>query len=206
MSFEAWRYEPPSIAGQSAGTWKHKVYELIKVLCTETGSAEFSRQEFQKRFLSQLQEQYPTNNTVEFTIDRNMQVLRDDDLIEFMGNGMYRWLDFDAKDDLGLEHETPSEPAPIAKPYGIANILEDGCFLDEQEISQSTCDIKTKKEHRASRGSRHRKNLAGQTSGIRTSRIQNRRTGTSSPVPPEFILQRISFVVGVLLVEKAVFN
>ena len=70
---------------------------INKTHCTEKGSAEFSRKEFQDKYVSYLKEIYPTNNTVSSTIDRQMQVLRDDDIIEFVSPGVYKWLEFGAE-------------------------------------------------------------------------------------------------------------
>ncbi|WP_432695167.1 AAA family ATPase [Marinobacterium sp. YM272] len=142
LSFEAWRYQPPSVAGQSAGTWKSRVYGLVKDLCLETGSADFTRKQFQDRFLSELTEEYPSNNTVAFTIDRNMQTLRDDDLIEFLGNGSYRWTEFDTEQ--GGAEEKSYDPQPKAEPYGVENILNDGCFLSEDQVFKYLSVLKSK--------------------------------------------------------------
>ncbi|MBR9827982.1 MAG: AAA domain-containing protein [Oceanospirillales bacterium] len=142
LSFEAWRYKAPSIAGQSAGTWKSRVYGLIKDLCLDRGSAEFTRKDFLDKFLAELSEEYPANNTVEHTINRQMQLLRDDDLIEFMGNGNYRWVEFDTEQDDAKEESY--EPVIKSEPYGISNILEDGCFLGEEQIAKYLGVLKSK--------------------------------------------------------------
>lgn len=134
LSLEAWRYQPPSVAGQSAGTWKSRVYELVRVLCMEAGSAEFTRKQFLDRFLAELEEEFPSNNSIPNTINNNLKLLEGNDLIEFLGNGTYRWTEFD--DEQNTTEGDSHKPDVQFDPYGVANIIDDGCFSTEEQISK----------------------------------------------------------------------
>jgi 5-methylcytosine-specific restriction protein B len=146
LSLEAWRYQPSSTGGVSADTWKQKIHELIKAHCTEKGSAEFSRKEFQDKYVSYLKEIYPTNNTVSSTIDRQMQVLRDDDIIEFVSPGVYKWLEFGAENlDENGGFSIYAIDSKSYEPFSLNDILKDGCFFDRTFLDGAFNTLKRKK-------------------------------------------------------------
>ena len=131
-------YQPLSNK-KSRHSWRDRVYQLIQELCQETDSAEFNRLEFQERFLDQLTTEYPTNNTVASTVDRTMQVLRDDSILQFLNSGHYRWLEF--------EQRTHTQPykKPVAQRYTLQSITEEGCFLSPETLEQLIVTLKRKK-------------------------------------------------------------
>tara|TARA_Y100000782_G_scaffold114812_1_gene152635 strand:- start:17087 stop:18367 length:1281 start_codon:yes stop_codon:yes gene_type:complete len=141
LSFEAWRYQPPSIAGQSAGTWKSKIYSLIKELCAAANSPHFSRQQFLDNYLVQLQEDYPENKTIPQTVSQNMQLLRDEDVLEFHGNGNYTWLEYELDEGVS-SNETTATPAEA---YSLSDIVSDGCFLQASELEKTINILERKK-------------------------------------------------------------
>lgn len=65
--------------------WYEKLYEII----IKNFDDEFTLNELY-RFTSLLHEQYPNNNTIQSSIRRNLQKLRDMGKIEFIGNGSYK--------------------------------------------------------------------------------------------------------------------
>ncbi|NVK41580.1 MAG: AAA family ATPase [Oceanospirillaceae bacterium] len=146
LSLEAWRYQPPSSGGQSANRWRQVVYERVKQLCLNKDSGEFTRQEFQDRYLEELKELYPTNNTVGATVDRQMQVLRDADLVEFVSSGLYRWLEFDEyKSDEGDRVNEDGPEHSTIEPYTVEDIVEDGCFLERGDLQNFLIRLEQKK-------------------------------------------------------------
>lgn len=146
LSFIAWK-TPSAEADDSKGHWKKTVLSKIILLCEEKGTAEYTRQEFQERYLEDLKQEFPDNNTTQSTIDRVMQLLRDDDLIEFVSRGVYRWTGFnDATLDLNVVIE-PEDAAitPPIEPYALDDIVDDGCFLDRDTLSQILERLRGKK-------------------------------------------------------------
>lgn len=146
LSYAAW-LTPASDDDGSKGRWKKSVLSKIIQLCEVKGQADFTRQEFQDRYLSDLKDEFPDNNTTESTIDRTMQVLRDDDLLEFVARGIYRWTGFDEKglllDDV-MQVEETTVPSPIV-PYSLDDIIDEGSFLDRDSLSSILERLRTKK-------------------------------------------------------------
>ena len=71
-------------------TWSENVLHLLRTY--HGWQKEFTMQEVCSSSLSVLQKLYPRNNTVYFSLARNLQVLRDQGYIEFVDNhGTYRW-------------------------------------------------------------------------------------------------------------------
>ncbi len=141
LSLSAWLYKAPTPYDDiREKRWKDLIYKYILKLCENTNSKEFNRQQFLEVYLNDLQAAYPQNNTIEFTIDRNYQLLRDDGIIEFLGNGKYRLLmEFP---DSESENEIIQPPIET---YTIDNIVKDGCFVDREEIASMLERFRTKK-------------------------------------------------------------
>ncbi len=143
LSLAAWHFEESVIHDESEGRWRNIVYGYIRELCNEKGSADFSRQEFQERYLGLLQKAFPNNNSVEATIDVRMQVLRDEGELEFISRGNYRWLGFELDDD-NIDPGTEIPPPPI-DPYSVDDILADGCFIERSQLEMFLKRLRTKK-------------------------------------------------------------
>jgi len=148
LSLAAW-YSTSGVSeeeGSDSG-WKKSVLSKIIQLCEDNGNADFTRQEFQEKYLSDLKDEFPDNNTTESTIDRTMQVLRDDDILEFVSRGLYRWTRFNDEghtlDDV-LQVEESEIPSPIL-PYSLDDIVNDGCFLNRDNLSKILERLRTKK-------------------------------------------------------------
>jgi len=146
LSYAAW-LTPSADEDGSKGRWKKSVLSKIIQLCEDKENADFTRQEFQDRYLNDLKEEFPDNNTIASTIDRTMQVLRDDELLEFVSRGVYRWIRYNVEGlTLGdvLQVEESDVPSPIV-PYTLDDIVSDGSFLDRASLSKILERLRTKK-------------------------------------------------------------
>jgi 5-methylcytosine-specific restriction enzyme B len=143
LSYAAWGFKfPPKDDMQSK--WSRSIQEKIRTLCSEKQSSEFTNQEFLKRFLSGLEEEFPNNNTIEATISRQFQILRDEDLLEFIARGIYRWLGSEPDNGEGGT-EPPSPPIPPIESYSVDNIQTEGCFIARSQLEKILERLRTKK-------------------------------------------------------------
>ena len=78
---------------RSKGGWGADVLLCVSTLSRETGSLEFTLQEFYQRFAKEIQLRYPSNQHVEAKIRQQLQVLRDGAILTFLGRGRYRLAD-----------------------------------------------------------------------------------------------------------------
>lgn len=139
FSYEAYLYEPPETSASiEVNRWKELIVSKIKQLCKDKGEDTFSRKEFLDRYLEDLSIRYPNNNSIENTINRNFQMLRDEGILEFIERGQYRWLEFEDED-------RPAPSAPPKKAYSVKQIMDDGCFFDEPKISSIIETLRVKK-------------------------------------------------------------
>ncbi|KZN41038.1 McrB family protein [Pseudoalteromonas luteoviolacea] len=121
-------------------TWKTEVLSRVKGLCHEKRSAFFSRVEFKARYLKELEALFPDNNSAEFSIDSNMQKLRDEDEIRFVTGGNYEWLSYEES----LEDDEQQE-AFKGKEYTVESIVEEGCFLSQDALEDMLYCLKERK-------------------------------------------------------------
>ncbi|KAF0159394.1 MAG: ATPase [Syntrophaceae bacterium] len=146
LSLAAWLYKDTDQDDESK-KWKNEVYARIQEYCRENNSAEFSRQDFLSKYLDQFQELFPNNNTIEHTIARNLQLLRDDGKIEFLARGIYRLLDDDLTETVSQGDDADFEPILISPivPYSVDDILADGCFVERTQLEKLLERLRTKK-------------------------------------------------------------
>jgi len=139
LSLAAWKYRPQKANEEDVLHWKKSIISKIEQLCSDINANEFTRKEFLDRFLQDLSQEFPNNNTIEATLNRQFQILRDDDLLEFISRGTYRWLG-------SIEFIDPIVDiiAPI-ETYSIENILSDGCFIAREHIEKILERLRTKK-------------------------------------------------------------
>lgn len=135
LSLAAWQSPPTDMDGDQGGKWRKSLVPKIKQICRDNKSSEFTRQEFLERFLSEMEDEFPNNNTIESTINRQFQILRDEDFLEFISRGSYRWL--------GMDELPP--PIVLPKSYSIDNILADGCFVSQEKLEKILERLRTKK-------------------------------------------------------------
>jgi 5-methylcytosine-specific restriction enzyme B len=140
LSLEAFVSSPVEEPDEQKG-WRKSMLAKIKLLCQEKSSAEFTRQEFLEKYLSELQEEYPNNNTTDSTISYHLQKLRDDGVLEFLSPGNYKWLDFG---DGAPDEEVITTLPPIIQ-YSVDNIIADGCFISQSRLEQILERLRTKK-------------------------------------------------------------
>ena len=149
LSLVAWR-NPDITKAEIQTRWKDNVYAKIRVLCSEKKVSDFTRQEFQDRFLEKLKEEFPQNKSTEFSVDRQMQLLRDTGELEFLSRGRYRWLGFDPslEDGLSEEENLPEEDKIVVtpiEPYSIDDIVAEGCFIAREKLEKILERLRTKK-------------------------------------------------------------
>ncbi|MBE8233617.1 MAG: AAA domain-containing protein [Endozoicomonadaceae bacterium] len=140
LSLNAWQ-KPVQVEPESTLTWKKAILSSIEDLCKNKESSEFSRTEFLDLYFDELSELFPENNAVKSTIDRHMQILRDEGEIDFLERGNYEWLGYDY-----VEVPSMAIPAQAAiEPYDVDSIINDGCFLDKQKLVDILSRLKDKK-------------------------------------------------------------
>jgi len=141
LSLTAWFYKDPE--DDVSKKWKSELYARIQEYCRENNSPEFSRQAFLSKYLEYFQELFPENNTIEHTIARNLQILRDESKIEFLARGSYRLLDYNPTGPT-IPEEPPEPPVPIV-PYSVDDILSEGCFVERAQLIKMLERLRTKK-------------------------------------------------------------
>ena len=75
---------------RASGGWGAEVLSCVRALEMETGEREFTLQAFYRRFTTSLSRSHPDNRNVEAKIRQQLQVLRDGDVLDFIGRGSYR--------------------------------------------------------------------------------------------------------------------
>ncbi|MEJ5069327.1 AAA family ATPase [Enterobacter sp. MYb186] len=130
-------------------TWKVYLLNKIRTLCLQKESPYFTSQELKENYLDEIKADHPNNNTVENSIYYYLQILRKDDELKFLNAGNYEYLNFDKTELQSVTEESVEESALPAKnahkPYAISNLLEEGCFLDEEKIQLTLQRLKDKK-------------------------------------------------------------
>lgn len=123
--------------------WRHSLISKIQKICQDKNDNIFTRQEFLSAYLEVLKNEFPNNNTHENTINRVFQTLRDDDLLEFLEKGRYKWLGELVLNDFVVD----ASELNISKypAYSVQNIIDDGCFLDASELEAFISRLKSKK-------------------------------------------------------------
>lgn len=129
LSLHAWEKPTQKKLGKLV-TWKSAILFRVKDLCLIKGNAEFTRSEFQESYVAELADLFPDNSAIESTIDRHMQLLRDEDEIKFIKSGHYEWLGFHDLEDI----EGVTAEQTVTEPYDIESIINDGCFLGQSDL------------------------------------------------------------------------
>ncbi len=76
----------------ASGGWGADILMSVRELQRATGSNEFSLQAFYSTYASRLAALHPDNRNVKPKIRQQMQVLRDNGVLQFLGDGRYRVL------------------------------------------------------------------------------------------------------------------
>lgn len=147
LSLEAWRFQDTEdIERIQNSNWRNLVYSFIRELCRKKQSAEFSGKEFQEEYLQKLKNEFPSNNTIEYSVNKQIQVLRDEGKIGFLARGKYKWLEFEFSDqNLNDDLETEEIISVPIEPYSIEDILKDGCFIERSQLERLLERLRTKK-------------------------------------------------------------
>lgn len=72
------------------GIWADDVHSRVHALVGELGSSEFTLEDFNIRFEQELASLHPKNRHIRPKIRQQLQVLRDRNVLEFLGHGHYR--------------------------------------------------------------------------------------------------------------------
>jgi len=87
----AWdRFAFLALPESSKGGWGADTLMCLRRIARETGSDSFSLQEFYRRFEHELGLLHPENRNVRAKIRQQLQILRDNEVIRFLGRGDYR--------------------------------------------------------------------------------------------------------------------
>lgn len=129
--------------------WQTIVHELIQVLCEKNNSSIFTRQQFLQEYEHLLQEQFPKNNTIEFSVSRTFQELSDKHILIFLNhNGQYKLASYDSdmsnKNNISSE-ENPGQKNIPRKPYLLDDLIEEGCFISKDKLESIQTKLKEKK-------------------------------------------------------------
>ena len=74
---------------RARGGWGAAVLSCVRALERETGTRDFTLQDFYARFTSHLASQFPNNRNVEAKVRQQLQVLRDGGILTFVKPGHY---------------------------------------------------------------------------------------------------------------------
>jgi 5-methylcytosine-specific restriction protein B len=132
LSFAAFQQSSPIELVKYSG-WKESITEKIIELCGKKDSTEFSRSEFLDAYLADLTEEFPSNRAPEHSANKVFQNLRDEDLLEFLKRGEYRWLGGESSIDKTEEEVEQYEP-PQHAAYSVNDIVDDGCFIESEKL------------------------------------------------------------------------
>ena len=143
LSLSAWNAPSLNQDVVSVG-WRSSVIEKIKTLCEGRSDGIFTRVEFLEAFLNDLEEEFPNNSTVKSSVNKTFQLLRDDDLLDFLERGQYRWIPM-LEENVGDSEIQERSVEPHFPVYSIDSILDDGCFLDRDQLSEFVERLRTKK-------------------------------------------------------------
>ncbi len=75
---------------RAIGGWGAEILACVRRLQVETGSQEFTLQDFYAQFADELAARHPENRHVEPKIRQQLQVLRKGNVLRFLGRGRYR--------------------------------------------------------------------------------------------------------------------
>ncbi len=81
------------LPGVDIGTgsgWAADILSCVRALQQETQTSEFTLREFTERFEHELRSRYPNNRHIDAKIRQQLQVLRDKNILVFLGGGRYR--------------------------------------------------------------------------------------------------------------------
>lgn len=147
LSLAAFKYNPSQDdMFANSSRWRDLLLAKIKEFCKAQNSNDFLRKEFLPRYREEFQRHFPENTTIDQSINKNLQLLRDEGSIEFLDPGSYRLLiDLDS-----IEIDDPEVIEIIdtkisLESYSVATIIKDGCFLAEKEIHRILERFRTKK-------------------------------------------------------------
>lgn len=129
--------------------WQTTVHYLIQELCEKNNSSIFTRQQFLQEYEQLLQERFPKNNTIGFSVSRTFQELSDKHILIFLNNnGQYKLVTYDSdmsnKNNISSE-ENPDQKNIPRKPYLLDDLIEEGCFISKDKLESIQTKLKEKK-------------------------------------------------------------
>ncbi|MCX8588432.1 MULTISPECIES: McrB family protein [unclassified Gilliamella] len=132
----------------SNNQWQFKLLQLIKELCQKNGTDVFQRKEFLNKYREQLEEEFPNNSVIGESVSNTLQRLRDKDFLQFLGNGKYRLRsdNIDEQNEEIIESDDDIvEQLLVKQPYTLESLIQESCFVDEQQLQQMLASLKMRK-------------------------------------------------------------
>lgn len=132
----------------SNNQWQFKLLQLIKELCQKNGTDVFQRKEFLNKYREQLEEEFPNNSVIGESVSNTLQRLRDKDFLQFLGNGKYRLVsdNIDEQNEEIIESDDDIvEQLLVKQPYTLESLIQESCFVDEQQLQQMLASLKMRK-------------------------------------------------------------
>lgn len=132
----------------SNNQWQIKLLKRIKELCQKNGTNVFQRKEFLNKYREQLEEEFPNNSVIDKSVDNTLQRMRDNHILEFLGNGKYRLRsdNIDEQNEEFVESDDDIvEQLLVKQPYTLNDLIQEGCFVDEQQLQQMLTSLKMRK-------------------------------------------------------------
>lgn len=127
--------------------WKQTVLEFIKELCHQNNSEIFSRQQILEYYQQRLKELFPDNNTIEQSVSRTLQELRDQNILQFVTRGQYKLSDYDLDitEHFSADIQENSQDYIVRPFYSLKDLINEGCFVDPQQLEIILERLKEKK-------------------------------------------------------------
>ena len=132
----------------SNNQWQIKLLQLIRELCQKNGTDVFQRKEFLNKYREQLEEEFPNNSVIGESVSNTLQRLRDKDFLQFLGNGKYRLRsdNIDEQNEEIIESDDDIvEQLLVKQPYTLESLIQESCFVDEQQLQQMLASLKMRK-------------------------------------------------------------
>jgi Cdc6-like AAA superfamily ATPase len=127
-------------------SWLDIVLKHIKQLCYQKNSNIFTRSEFIDHYKEDLHLLFPNNTTIESTIDNRFQELRNNNILLFLGGGKYELLEIDRfNEDENHNNQDMTEPVIIKQSYTQDDLINEGCFVDKQQLQAILNSLRLKK-------------------------------------------------------------
>lgn len=134
----------------SRSQWQSILLDFIKQLCEQNGTNTFTRKQLLNEYREPLKTLFPNNKTIEDSVSYILQRLRDKHLLLFLKKGNYQLLDINIEDEkdeteLDADNQEVIEQEIVRQPYTSTDLINEGCFVDTQQIEAILNSLRSKK-------------------------------------------------------------